>query len=318
MRTWLVILTLTFGLVKATLAQPYPSGPIRLIVPFSAGGSADAIARPMAEKLSKELQQPVVVDNRPGGLTVIGADRVAKSPSDGYTLFLMPGTHVLTPYLVKSVPFNPIADFTPVALVGTQAFVLSANSEQPYKNMDEMLKYAKANPGAVSLGVSEVNSLVIASMLQSLSGINFIVANFKGAGPLTSDLLGNQISLTLTTPTILPHVTSGKVRALAVSSRDRLAFLPETPTMAEIFTGSNFDVQTWYGVAGPADMPKDVVQKLHDALTKVLSTPDMKKRMTDIAIEIPSDTGPDALERQMNHYKDRMAPLLQAAGIKPQ
>ncbi|NYT60366.1 tripartite tricarboxylate transporter substrate binding protein [Alcaligenaceae bacterium] len=272
----------------------------------------------MAEQLSKVLQQPIVVDNRPGGLTVIGADRVAKSPSDGYTLFLMPGTHVLTPYLVKSVPFNPITDFTPVALVGTQAFVLSANSEQPYKNMDEMLKYAKANPGDVSLGVSEVNSLVIASMLQSLSGINFIVANFKGAGPLTSDLLGNQISLTLTTPTIMPHVTSGKVRALAVSSRDRLAFLPDTPTMAEIFTGSNVDVQTWYGVAGPADMPKDVVQKLHDALSKVLSTPDMKKRMRDIAIEIPSDTGPDALARQMNNYKDRMAPLLQAAGIKPQ
>jgi tripartite-type tricarboxylate transporter receptor subunit TctC len=300
------------------LAQPYPTKPVRLVVPFGPGGSADAIARPLAEKLGPVLGQAVVVDNRPGGLTVIGADLVAKAPPDGYTLFLMPGTHVLTPFLVQKVPYHPINDFTPVAMLGAQPYMIVANAQQPFNTLGDLIAYAKANPGKVAIGVSDSVTLVAASALRNAANIDLNVISYKGGGPQNNDLLGNQIALAVVTPNVMPFVKEGRLRALAVTTPTRLPFLPDIPTVAEAIPGSNYDIQTWYAVAGPANLPQPVVEKLHADIGKVVADPDMRRRLIDLGIVPPSDTKPESAVAYMKSYQERMGKLMQAAGVKPE
>jgi tripartite-type tricarboxylate transporter receptor subunit TctC len=299
-------------------AQTYPSKPVRLVVPFGPGGSADAIARPLADKLGTVLGQAVVVDNRPGGLTVIGADMVAKAPPDGYTLYLMPGTHVLTPFMVQKVPYNPIADYSAVAMLGEQPYMIVSNVQQPFTTVAELVAYAKANPGKVSIGVSDSVTLVVAHAFGQAAGIDLNRIAYKGGGPQNNDLLGNQIALAVVTPNVMPFVKDGRLRALAVSTPTRLPFLPDIPTIAETIPGSNFDVQTWYAIAGPAHLPKPVVDKLHADIAKVVADADMKKRLIDLGIVAPADTRPEATSAAMKTYQDRMGKLMQAAGVKPE
>jgi tripartite-type tricarboxylate transporter receptor subunit TctC len=300
------------------LAQPYPTKPVRLVVPFGPGGSADAIARPLAEKLGPVLGQAVVVDNRPGGLTVIGADLVAKAPPDGYTLFLMPGTHVLTPFLVQKVPYHPINDFTPVAMLGAQPYMIVANAQQPFNTLGDLIAYAKANPGKVAIGVSDSVTLVAASALRNAANIDLNVISYKGGGPQNNDLLGNQIALAVVTPNVMPFVKEGRLRALAVTTPTRLPFLPDIPTVAEAIPGSNYDIQTWYAVAGPANLPQPVVEKLHADIGKVVADPDMRRRLIDLGIVPPADTKPESAVAYMKSYQERMGKLMQAAGVKPE
>jgi len=233
---WLFIALIAHG--ASAYAQSYPNKPVRLVVPFGPGGSADAIARPLADKLGSVLGQAVVVDNRPGGLTVIGADLVAKSQPDGYTLFLMPGTHVLTPFLVQKVPYNPITDFMPVAMLGAQPYMIVSNVQQPFATLPELIAYAKANPGKVAIGVSDSVTLVVANAFATAAKIDLNIIAYKGGGPQNNDLLGNQIALAVVTPNVMPFVKEGRLRALAVSTPTRLPFLPDIPTIAEAIPGS--------------------------------------------------------------------------------
>ena len=315
---WRAVVVALGIMATAVSAQTYPSKPIRLVVPFGPGGSADAIARPLAEKLGTALNQSVVVDNRPGGLTVIGADMVAKSPPDGYTLFLMPGSHVLTPFMVQKVPYHPVSDFTPVAMLGAQPYMIASNAQQPFRTIAELVAYAKANPGKVSIGVSDSVTLVVAYAFEQAAGIQLNRIAYKGGGPQNNDLLGNQIALAVVTPNVMPFVKDGRLRALAVSTPTRLPFLPEIPTIAETVPGSNFDVQTWYAVAGPANLPTPVVETLHAAVAKVVADPDMNRRLIDLGIVAPKDTSPAAALAAMKDYQQRMGKLMQAAGVKPE
>jgi tripartite-type tricarboxylate transporter receptor subunit TctC len=299
-------------------AQSYPTKPIRMIVPFGPGGSADAIARPLAEKLGAALGQSVVVDNRPGGLTVVGADLVAKSPPDGYTLFLMPGTHVLTPLMVQNTPYHPIADFSPIALLGSQPYFIFANIQQPFTTFAEMAAYAKANPGKISMGVSDSVTLVIASAFKAATNLDVLIIPYKGGGPQNVDFLGNQISTAVGTPNRMQFVNSGKARALSASTPARVPFLPQVPTIAELVPGSNFNVQTWYAIAGPAKMPRAIVDRLHAEIRRIMDDPEMKKRLDDQGVVRPADTSPEALAAMMKDYQDRMTVLVKAAGIKPE
>lgn len=314
---WLGIALLA-SVAQAALAQPYPSKPIRLIVPFGPGGSADAIARPLSEKLGAALHQAVVVDNRPGGLTVIGADAVAKAPPDGYTLYLMPGTHVLTPFLVQKVPFDAIADYTVVAMLGTQPYMIFANPQQPFATFDAMLAYAKANPGMLSIGVSDAVTLVTASTLKSVGRVDLNVIAYKGGGQQNNDLLGNQIATAVVTPNLMPMQKAGKLRAVAATTPARLAFLPDTPTIAEAIPGSNFDIHTWYAIAGPAHLPRPIVDRLHAEIAKLVASGDFRRHLEDLGIVVPADTRPEAALAAMKAYQERMGRLIQAAGIKPE
>ncbi len=303
---------------QTAIAQGYPNKPIRLVVPFGPGGSADAIARPLAEKLGAVLGQPVVVDNRPGGLTVVGADFVAKAAPDGYTLFLMPGTHVLTPLLVQNTPYNPISDFQPIAYLGPQPYFVFANVQQPFATFDEFLAYAKANPGKVSMGVSDSVTLTIATALKSATNLDFVIVPYKGGGPQNADFIGNQISMAVGTPNMLQFVQSGKARALSATTPSRVAFVPQVPTIAELVPGSNFNVQTWYAVAGPAKLPRPIVDRLHAEIRKVMDDPEMRKRLDDQGVLMPADTSPEATLAVMREYQDRMSRLVKAAGVKPE
>ncbi len=319
MNRWVRGVALAFAFAASlACAQTYPAKPVRLVVPFGPGGSADAIARPLAERLGTALGQAVVVDNRPGGLTVIGADLVAKAPPDGYTLYLMPGTHVLTPFMVQKVPYNPIGDFTPVAMLGAQPYMIVANAQQPFKTVGELIAYARANPGKVAIGVSDSVTLVVAFAFEQAAGIQLNRIAYKGGGPQNNDLLGNQIALAVVTPNVMPFLKDGRLRALAVSTPVRLPFLADIPTIAETVPGSNFDVQTWYAVAGPANLPKPVVDTLHNAIAKVAAEPEMGQRLIDLGIVPPKDTGPAATLAEMKDYQQRMGKLMQAAGVKPE
>ena len=313
-----ILLVALIPLATSAVAQTYPSKPVRLVVPFGPGGSADAIARPLAEKLGAVLGQAVVVDNRPGGLTVIGADLVAKSPPDGYTLFLMPGTHVLTPLLLQKVPYHPLNDFTPVALLGSQPYMIVANAKQPFATLGEMIKYARANPGSVSIGVSDAVTLVVASTLKAVANADLNIISYKGGGPQNNDLLGNQIALAVVTPNVMPMVKSGQLRALAVTTPARLPFLQDIPTVVEAIPGSDFDIQTWYAVAGPANLPKPIAERLNGDIGKVIADPDMHKRLIDLGIVPPIDAKPEAALEMMRIYQERMAKLIKAAGVKPE
>jgi len=309
---------LLLALAQPALAQRYPDKPIRLIVPFGPGGSADAIARPIADRLGAALGQAVVVDNRPGGLTVIAADLVAKAPPDGYTLYLMPGTHVLTPLMVAKVPYDPIADFSPVAMIGAQPYFVVANVEQPYKTFAEMVDYAKANPEKISMGVSDAVTRVVATALEAAAKVKFTIVPYKGGGPQNTDLLGNQIASAVGTPNMMGFVQQGKVRAIVMTTPKRAPFLPQVPTVAEAIPGSNFDVQTWYAVAGPAKMPKPIVERLQAEMRKVMAEPDVRKKLDDLGVVTPADVSPEATAATMKDYQTRMTKLVQAAGIAPE
>lgn len=309
---------LLLAICQAAAAQPYPTRTIKLVVPFGPGGSADAIARPLADKLGTALGQTVVVDNRPGGLTVIGADLVAKSPPDGYTLYLMPGTHALVPSLVARVPFHVANDFTMVAMLGTQPYMIFANPKQPFATFAEMLAYARANPGQLSMGVSDAVTLVTASTLKSVAKIDINVINYKGGGPQNTDLLGNQIATAVVTPNLMPQQRDGKLRSIAVTTPQRLSFLPDSPTIAESIPGSQFDIHTWYAVAGPANLPRPIVERLHGEIAKLVAEGDFRRRLDDLGVVKPADTRPEAATAAMKTYQERMARLIEAAGIKPE
>ena len=314
----ILVLALVAAAPVAAAAQAYPTKPIRIVVPFAPGGASDVLARLVGQKLSERLGQPVIVENKPGATTTLGAAEVAKAPADGYTLYLMPGTHALVPSLVAKVPFHVANDFTMVAMLGTQPYMIFANPKQPFSTFAEMLAYARANPGQLSMGVSDAVTLVTASTLKSVAKIDINVINYKGGGPQNTDLLGNQIATAVVTPNLMPQQRDGKLRSIAVTTPQRLSFLPDSPTIAESIPGSQFDIHTWYAVAGPANLPKPIVDRLHAEIAKLVADGDFRRRLDDLGVVRPSDTRPEAATAAMRAYQERMAKLIDAAGIKPE
>jgi tripartite-type tricarboxylate transporter receptor subunit TctC len=299
--------------------QAYPAKPIRLVLAFPPGGTVDALARPLAERLSAALGQGVVVENRPGAQTMIAGELVAKSPPDGYTLYVMSGSHVLTPFLMKKVPYDPVADFTPIAIFGTQGYVFIANAQQPFSTMAEMIAYARANPTKLSIGVSDATTLAVVQALRIAADVDVTTINYKGGGQQINDLLGGQLPVGVGTPPVYtPYAKDPRVRALGVSVPSRLPFLPNAPTVDEALGKPGFDVQTWYAFAGPAGIPRPIVDRLHAELAKILAQPDMRKLVENLGIVIPADTGPEAAGTMMKNYPPKMGRLLQSAGVKPE
>lgn len=320
MKRLIGILLVTFCIAPAgALAQDYPNRSIRLVVPFAPGGSADAIARPLAEKLGAALGQSVVVDNKGGGLTVIAGELVAKSPADGYTLYLATATHPLLPYLVKSVPFDPIKDFTPIAMMGAQPQLFLVHPSQPFNTLPEMIAYAKANPGKLSIGISDAVSRANAETLKAAAGIDVTLVNYKGGGPLTTDLLAGHVPVGLGTPVLFtPYQKDRKLKALAVTSPNRLSFLADVPTVTEVTGIPNYDVQTWYVVLAPAGLPPAIVDRLQKEIAKVAADADMRKRFVDLGVEAPTGSGSAAITQMMTSYGERIGQVLKSSGVKPE
>jgi tripartite-type tricarboxylate transporter receptor subunit TctC len=274
--------------VQIAQAQSWPNKPIRLVVPFSAGGNTDIVARLFAQELSKTLGQSVIVDNKPGASGNIGADAVAKSPPDGYTLVMgTVGTHAINASLYKKMPYDTIKDFAPVTLLASVPNVLVVPPSLPVKSVKELVAYGKANPGKLSFASSGVGSSIHLSgeMFRTTTGIDMTHIAYKGSAPAVTDLISGQVQLMFDNlPTSLQYVKTDKLRALAVTTAKRIQALPNVPTMIESgFPG--FETGSWFGVFAPAATPKDIIARLDTELLRIVQTPEMHQKLVQSGAE---------------------------------
>ena len=302
-------------------AQSYPTGPIRLVVPYTAGGSSDFVARTMAQKMSEGLGQTVAVDNKPGVAGIPGTEVVARSAPDGYTIALIGLTTLAAnPSLYRKLPYDATKDFTPIGNAIVSPLVLSVPASLPVANVQELIAYAKANPGKVNFGSAGVgNTLHLAGELfKSSAGIDIVHVPYKGASAAMNDLLGGRIQMMIDlVQTPLPHIQAGKLRALGVTGTARIPQLPQVPTIAESGL-PGFSFATWIGIAAPAGTPKAVVDRVHAEMVKALAMPDVIEAFTKQGMVPAPSASPEAFAQQISAEKERIAALVKAAGIQPE
>ena len=277
----------------AANAQAYPSKPITIIVPFSAGGTTDILARVVGQALTAELGQSVILDNRAGAGGNIGGQAAARAPADGYTLFMgTVGTHAINQSLYKKMPFDPIKDFAPLSRVANVPNLLVAHPSQPFKTVPEMIAYAKANPGKINFGSSGSGSSIHLSgeLFKSMAKVDMVHIPYKGSAPAVNDLLGNQIAIMFDNmPSAIQHVRAGKLHAIAVTTAKRSPELPNVPTIAEAGV-PGYEATSWFGLFAPAATPAPIVAKLNKAIVKVLGQADVKQKIADQGGEIVAET----------------------------
>ena len=298
------------------MAQAWPAKPISLVVPFPPGGTTDVLARALGEKLSQSLGQNVIVENKPGAGATLGADYVAKSKPDGYTLLMGAVHHTIAPSVFKKVPYDLQKDFTPLTTVALVPNVLVVNAAAtPAKNVSELVAMAKAHPGTTygSNGNGTAQHL-IGTQFENLTAVELTHVPYKGSGPLTTDLLGGQIAMSFDTVTpVLQHIKSGKLRALAVTTNKRSSALPDVPTMEEAGL-KGFNIGTWFGVLAPVATPPDITARLSAEMIKVIQSPDFRKRMAEIGAE-PIGNTPEQMAAQIKAETDKFAVLVKAAKV---
>ena len=298
----------------------YPTKPIRLVVPFVPGGSTDLIARIMGQNLQETLGQQVVVENRAGAGGNIGVEYVAKSPPDGYTLvFGHVGTFGFGPSLYQKLPYDPIKDFAPIVLFAMVPNMLVVHPALPAKSVKELIALAKAHPGQLNYGSSGNGSAshLATEYFKLLSKTNITAIPYKGTGPLVTDLIAGQTSLTITgVPPLYPFVQAGRLRGLAVGSVKRLALMPELPTIAEAGV-PGYESSTWFGPLAPAKTPREIVVRLNTELLKILQRPDVRTRFAAEGIEALGST-PEEFGAYIKAEIDRWGRVIKAAGITPQ
>ena len=267
--------------------ETWPAKPIRMVVPFAAGGTSDILGRLIAERLQVALKQTVIVENRAGAGGVIGADAAAKSPHDGYTILL--GTiasHAINPALQPKMPYNATKDFAPVILLGSISNVLLVGTDQPYKNVKDLIAAAKAKPDTIAFASAGQGSSqhMSGEVFKLLAGADLAHVPYKGSAPAIQDVIGHQIPSSFETVTVaLPHIQAGKVRALAVTSAQRSAALPNVPTMQEAGV-ANFDVSSWQAMYAPAGTPSAIVMRLNNEIEKILAQPDVKAKLDQLGL----------------------------------
>jgi tripartite-type tricarboxylate transporter receptor subunit TctC len=301
--------------INAASAQAWPSKPVTLVVPFPPGGTTDVIARALAERLTAALGQTVIVESKPGAGATLGADMVAKSKPDGYTLLMGAVHHTIAGSIYKKLPYDLQKDFAPISTVALVPNVLVINAATPAKTVQEFVALAKGKPGMTygSNGNGTAQHL-IGTQFQNLTGVELVHVPYKGSGPMTTDLLGGQINLSFDTITpVLQHIKSGKLRALAVTTAKRSSALPDVPTLEEAGL-KGFDIGTWFGVLAPAATPKDIVARLNTEIVKALQNPDMRKRMDEIGAE-PIGNSQEAMAKQIKDETAKFAKLVKDAKV---
>jgi len=306
-------------LTASLFAQNYPERPIRLVVPFAPGGGSDVLARLVAEPLSQRLGQPILVDNKPGANAVIGADFVAKAPADGYTLlFTPPGPQITNPSLKLSLPYDPVRDLTPVARLGVFIAVLVVHPSVPARNVNELITFAKANPGKLNFsspGVASANHLG-GEYLKFLSGIDIVHVPYKGSAPALQDLLAGRVQMTIDTLAALqPQITAGTLRPVAIAALDRSPNLPDLPTIAESMEG--FDASSLAYMSVRSGTAPAIVEKLNREVNAVLTTPAMRTRLLELGI-VAKPVTPSEMAKLVDLERLKWKKVIQAAGIKPE
>lgn len=312
----LLLVTILTAAASLTTAQSYPNKPIRYIVGFPPGGSTDLIARTAATKLSEQIGQQVVVENRPGAGGTIAAEIAARATPDGYTLMHAGMTMAINPALRKNLPYVPLRDFAPVTLLSKLPNVLVVNNSFPAKNVAEFIAHAKANPGKVSYGSSGVGAVPHLSMelFKKLAGIDIVHVPYKGSAQVLTDLLGGQIPVMFDNlPANLPHIKAGRIRALGIPSAKRNPQLPDLPTFIESGV-AGFEVTGWLGMFAPAATPRAVIATLNAHMVKALNAPDTQKRLAEHGAEA-SPTTPAEFGALLKSETVRWAQVIKDAGV---
>ncbi len=302
---------------SVALAQAYPAKTITLVVPFPPGGTTDVLARSIAQKMGESWGQSVIVDNRPGAGATIGAAQVAKAPADGYTLLMGAVHHTIATSIYAKLPYDFQKDLAPVTIVAMVPNILSVNPGVPAKNVKELVAYGKANPGKLSYGSNGQGTAqhLIGEQFSALTGVEMLHVPYKGSGPLTSDLIAGQVSMSFDTITpVLPQIKAGKLRPLAVTTAARSPALPEVPTLAESGL-AGFDQGTWFGVLAPAATPKEIVGKLNAEIVRILNLPDIQKRFAEIGAQ-PVGNTPAQMAATIKSDTEKYAVLVKKAGVK--
>ncbi|MBB2777634.1 UNVERIFIED_ORG: tripartite-type tricarboxylate transporter receptor subunit TctC [Comamonas terrigena] len=281
------------GMGSALAADAYPDKPLTMVVPFSAGGTTDILARIVGQALGQELGQTIIIDNKPGAGGNIGAQQASRAKADGYTLFMgTVGTHAINQALYKKLPYDPVKDFAPLSRVANVPNLLVAHPSRPYKTVQEMIAYAKKHPGEVTYGSpgSGASPHVSGALFQSMTGAEMTHVPYKGSAPAISDLLGNQIAVMFDNmPSAIQHVRSGKLRPIAVTTAKRSPELPDVPTIAEAGV-PGYEATSWFGLWAVAGTPAPILTKLQTALTKVLKDPAVAKKIADQGGEVVIET----------------------------
>lgn len=301
----------------AALAQTWPARPIRIIVPQSPGGSTDQVARPFGKLLGESLGTSVFIENRPGAGSVVGTDLVAKAAPDGYTLLAVAVSFAISPSLYKKLPFDPLRDFAPVALLASFPNVLVVSASLPVKSVQELIVYAKANPGKLNYGSSGIGSGTHLSMelFRNMAAIEMVHVAYKGGAPAVNALLAGEVQVKFATiATAISQIKAGKLRALAVSSKGRVAVLPEVPTIAEAGL-QGYEYDSWIGLLAPAKTPRAVVERLAAEAAKAINAPDLKALFALEGAE-PVGNSPDEFAASLQMEVARWKKLVEAAGIK--
>ena len=299
----------------AAIAQKYPTKPIRLISPFAPGGGTDILSRVIAPRVSAVIGQPVVVDNRPGAGGALGAEIAAKSEPDGYTFITVSSSYAATSAYHK-LSYDPVGGIQPVSLLGTTGMLLIANPTVPAKNVQELIDYAKAHPGKISYGTVGVGSVthLLHELFNLEAKINTVHIPFKGAGPALLGLAGNEVQIaSISAVPALPHLKTGRVRALGVTTAKRLSLLPDVPSIGETVTG--FDVPHWYAVWGPKGIPKEIVALWNRELSRVLATEEMSKQMRAEGLE-PAGGPPERFYHVLKPTVERWRRVVKEAKIE--
>lgn len=300
-------------------AQGYPSRPIRLVVPFTPGGSTDILARAIGLELGKAWNASVVVENVPGAGGAIGADKVAKAPPDGYTLLMGHiGTLAVNPNLYPKLPYNPLKDFAPVAWVANVPNVLVLHPSTKASNLKEFVAYAKSNPGRLNYGSGGNGSAanLATEYLKMRTSISLVHIPYRGTAPAVNDLVAGQTQVLFTgVPAVIGQIRSGQLKALAVSGKERVDALPDVPTVNEALGLKDFEADQWYGVVAPAGTPADVVAKLNQAINTALNSAELKKRLgAEGAVANP--TTPEAFGRYIAAEIERWKPVITSGRVK--
>jgi tripartite-type tricarboxylate transporter receptor subunit TctC len=304
------------AMASAALAQSFPTKPVHIFVPYAAGGAVDVLTRTLGDAVSKQWGQSVVVENRPGAGGVIASQALIAAPPDGYTLIMVASGHATNPLLYPKIPYDTFRDFTAISQLASSPNILLVRADSPFKTMADLIAQAKAKPGSLAFAHSGTGTSthLAGELLKSIAKIDLNAIPYKGGAPAINDLLGGQIPISFNNgPESVGQIQAGTVRALAVTTAARAAFLPDVPSMSEAVPG--YDTEVWWGLLGPANMPAEIVTKLSRDFVAALNSDAVKERLGKLGAS-PIGSSPQQFEAKIRADYDKWGPIIQAAGIK--
>jgi tripartite-type tricarboxylate transporter receptor subunit TctC len=317
MTRWLLSLAVAF--MCNAWAQSYPSKPVRIVIPFPPGNTTDIMTRLIAPKMSERLGQPVIVENKPGASGMLGLEQVAKSPADGYTIACVQGGNmVVLPHTSKNIPYDPLKDFAPISVTTFNYLAIVANPNAPFKTIGEMVQYAKANPGHLTVATNGEGGFphLAFEHLRTMGGFTYTHVPYKGSAAIATDVIGGQVMAGIDGITgMTPHIKSGRLRLLATTGKQRAVLWPDTPTAAEDVPG--YDSGGWFGYAAPARTPREVILRLNEEINRAMRSPDVASKL-EIAGLIIRTESPEFFAEVLKADYEKYGSLVKAIGYVPQ